>query len=270
MLPYLKVKRYLRSNKITLCKKTLISIIQGSINSSEFLLLIPTPSLNTMNLAGNSLFDLMESDPAENDDENISVQKVLETIKTAWRNEKLSPELLPNKMEYVDCMLEQIKQMEENIEKLRKDDIRIEIHRMEIERIRYVITSYLRIRVEKIEKFAFDIVQQDTERSTENAYLSPDEMKYARAYLSSVDNHCNKYLNLLPPNLRTLEDKNKVIRPDLNSYVFLRAGKDVPNVYIKDMSENKEDEFVLDEGSQHILPYESIAESVKNGDVELL
>ncbi|KAL1457174.1 hypothetical protein WDU94_001834 [Cyamophila willieti] len=195
---------------------------------------------------------MIESEPAENEDENyLSVQKVLETIKTAWRNEKLSPEILPNKMEYVDCMLEQIKQMEDNIEKLRKDDIRIEIHRMEIERIRYVITSYLRIR-------------------TENAFLSADEMKYARDYLKSVDNHFNKYLNLLPPNLRTLEDKNKLIKPDLNSYVFLRAGKDVPNVYIKDMSENKEDEFVLDEGSQHILPYESIAESVKNGDVELM
>lgn len=224
-----------------------------------------------MNVAGNSLFDLMETDPAEAEDENyLSVQKVLEIIKTAWKNEKLSPEILPNKMEYVDCMLEQIKQMEENIEKLRKDDIRIEIHRMEIERIRYVITSYLRIRVEKIEKFGLDIIQQDAERSTENAYLSPDETSYARSYLKSIDNHFDKYLSLLPPNLRTLEDSKKLIRPDLNSYVFIRSAKDVANVYIKDMSENKEDEFVLDEGSQHILPYESIAEFVKNGDVELL
>lgn len=224
-----------------------------------------------MNVAGNSLFDMVETDIGENEEENcLSVQKVLETIKTAWKNEKLSPELLPNKIEYIECMLEQIKQMEENIEKLRKEDIRIEIHRMEIERIRYVITSYLRVRIEKIEKFAQDIVQQDSERSLENAYLSPDEMKYARSYLKSIDNHFNKYLSLLPPNLRTLEDSKKLIRPDLSTYVFLRSTKDVANVYIKDMSDNKEDEFVLDEGSQHIIPYESIAEFVKTGDVELL
>ncbi|KAI5701896.1 DNA replication complex GINS protein SLD5 [Diaphorina citri] len=224
-----------------------------------------------MNVAGNSLFDIIETEPAANEDENcLSVQKVLETIKTAWKNEKLSPEILPNKVEYIDCMLEQIKQMEENIEKLRKDDIRIEIHRMEIERIRFVITSYLRVRIEKIEKFTLDIVQQDFERSSDNMYLSHDELKYAKSYLKSIDNHFDKYLNMLPPNLRTLEENKKLIKPDLNTYVFLRAGKDVANVYIRDMSENKEDEFVLDEGSQHILPYESIAEFVKNNDVQLL
>lgn len=224
-----------------------------------------------MNVAGNSLFDLVETDPGDNEDDTcLSVQKVLETIKTAWKNEKLSPELLPNKIEYIECMLEQIKQMEENIEKLRKDDIRIEIHRMEIERIQYVITSYLRIRIEKIERFTLDLVQQDSERSMENAYLSQDELKYAKTYLKSLDNHLNKYLDMLPPNLRTLDDSKKVIKPDLSTYVFLKSMKDVANVYIKDTSDNKEDEFVLDEGSQHIIPYESIAEFVKTGDVELL
>lgn len=224
-----------------------------------------------MNVAGNSLFDLVETDPGDNEGDNcLSVQKVLETIKTAWKNEKLSPELLPNKMEYIECMLEQIKQMEENIEKLRKDDIRIEIHRMEIERIRYVITSYLRARIEKIEKFALDLVQQDSEHSMENAYLSQDELKYAKSYLKSVDKHFKNYLEMLPPNLRTLEDSKMLIKPDLSTYVFLKSMKDVANVYIKDTSDNKEDEFVLDKGSQHIIPYESIAEFVKTGDVELL
>ena len=49
----------------------------------------------------------------------------------AWLNEKFAPELLELKGDIVDCMLEQINQMEENIQRAKKHDFKITIHKME-------------------------------------------------------------------------------------------------------------------------------------------
>lgn len=89
----------------------------------------------------------MESndDVALSDEEPITAQKVLQTLQEVWLNEKFSPELLQHQSDLVDCMLDQIQQMEENLRKLKKNDFRVVIHRMELDRIRYIVTDYLRI-----------------------------------------------------------------------------------------------------------------------------
>jgi hypothetical protein len=46
----------------------------------------------------------------------------------------------------VECMLDLASTMEGNLARLKKGDMRIPIHRMELSRIRYMINSYLRIR----------------------------------------------------------------------------------------------------------------------------
>ena len=50
----------------------------------------------------------------------------------AWFNEKFSPELLEAKTDLVDCMLEQISEMEENIARAKKGDFKVSLHRMEV------------------------------------------------------------------------------------------------------------------------------------------
>ena len=42
--------------------------------------------------------------------------------------------------------------MEGNLSRLAKGDVRLVVHRMELARIRFVINSYLRLRLKKIEK----------------------------------------------------------------------------------------------------------------------
>jgi len=44
----------------------------------------------------------------------------------------LSPELLPPQTELVDCLLEQTKNMEENLLAISKSDFRFALHRMEV------------------------------------------------------------------------------------------------------------------------------------------
>ena len=50
----------------------------------------------------------------------------------ALLNEKFSPELLEHKQDIVECMLEQLQQMEENIQKARKSDFKVSLHRLEV------------------------------------------------------------------------------------------------------------------------------------------
>ena len=42
--------------------------------------------------------------------------------------------------------------MEENLSRLKKGDLRIPVHRMELSRIRFMINSYLRLRLSKIQE----------------------------------------------------------------------------------------------------------------------
>ena len=44
----------------------------------------------------------------------------------------MSPELLPPKNDLVDCLLEQTRNMEENLATISKSDFRFALHRMEV------------------------------------------------------------------------------------------------------------------------------------------
>ena len=50
----------------------------------------------------------------------------------AWLNEKFSPDLLPHHSEIVDCMMEQLNVMQHNIDRARKADLKVSIHKMEV------------------------------------------------------------------------------------------------------------------------------------------
>ena len=113
----------------------------------------------------------------------------------------LSPELLLPQSELVDCLLEQTKNMEENLAAVSKSDFRFALHRMEVstcskvvnahrnqmeiltqvERIQYIVTSYLRIRLEKIEKYLSHVLNQESKRPrNEPSFLTEGEHKFAQ------------------------------------------------------------------------------------------
>jgi len=56
--------------------------------------------------------------------ENIRLQ--------AWLNEKFAPDLLPHHSEIVDCMMEQLTVMQHNVDRARKADLKVSIHKMEV------------------------------------------------------------------------------------------------------------------------------------------
>nr|KAF6460354.1 GINS complex subunit 4 [Molossus molossus] len=79
----------------------------------------------------------------------LTPAELIERLEQAWMNEKFAPDLLESKPEIVECVMEQLDHMEENLRRAKKGDLKISIHRMEMERIRYVLSSYLRCRLMK-------------------------------------------------------------------------------------------------------------------------
>ena len=59
----------------------------------------------------------VEPNVEESDEDEMSPAKALQMLENAWLNEKFAPELLPHQFELVQCMLQQISHMEENIKK---------------------------------------------------------------------------------------------------------------------------------------------------------
>lgn len=179
-------------------------------------------------------------------------------------NEKHAPDILPYQGEMVDLMLGQLAHMEENLQAIDKNDFRRICHRMEIERIKFAVSSYLRCRLLKIEDFTQHILNEERIRSADNKRLSPAEMKFAEDYFASIEKHFQQLaLRHIPPNQDDIS--KRIIRPNLMSNVFLRVMKSSGVVV------NTNDEEVdLSENTQHMLPYQLISDLVIKGDVQLI
>lgn len=108
----------------------------------------------------------------------------------------------------VECIIEQIKHMESNIGSAKKGDFRIAIHKLELDRIKFMLYSYLRLRIKKVEKFASFILEEDNSRhANSKSKLSPEEYAYAIEYFKNVKEHLTAtVLDHLPNNLQDLNE----------------------------------------------------------------
>lgn len=131
----------------------------------------------------------------------------------------------------LDLMLGQVAHMEENVKQLEKNDFRGVIHRMELERIKYIICSYLRCRLAKIENFTDFILAEDEKR--EEKRLSDEELNYATMYMKITKNH---FQQMVLKHIPTLKDDHvqNMSRPNEMSHVFLVANKEgkVPQTHL--------------------------------------
>ncbi|CAB3989451.1 DNA replication complex GINS SLD5 [Paramuricea clavata] len=212
------------------------------------------------------LNDSVDSEINEDEGEEVTAAEVLERLEQAWLNEKFAPELLESKVELVECMLDQIKEMEENLKEAGKGDLVGSLHRLEIQRIRYVISSYLKIRLKKIEKYAFHIMEPSNDKTDYISRLSAEEHVYAKEYCKNVEDLLKSLaLDDMPPNINSLDKKKSVPQPNLDSYLFMKVLQPQEQVEL-DPDDQPTD---LEEGAQHLVRYSVISSLLENGAVAL-
>lgn len=168
-----------------------------------------------------------EEENENEDEEQITAEKVLQNITLAWQNERLCPELLPHSSDMVELMLGQIAHMEENLKSLDSNDFRSIMHKMELERIRYTLASYLRCRLKKIEEYTGHILEEEALRSDNDKRLSLPELSFAKNYRDILENHLFQVATRhMPANLQQNDDKVRIVRPNLMSHVVIKVNSE--------------------------------------------
>lgn len=84
------------------------------------------------------------------EEETLTPAELIDKLKQCWLNEKFAPKLLPYQAGIVEGIIDQIRYMEENINSAKKGDFRITVHRLELDRIKFMIYSYMRNRLQKV------------------------------------------------------------------------------------------------------------------------
>ena len=166
----------------------------------------------------------------------------------------------------LDLMLGQIEHMEENISQLDKNDFRYIAHRIELERIKYIVTSYLRCRIKKVETFTRALLEEDNQRPADKRRMSTEERQYAEAHMALIRKHFHQIaIQHMPANLQE-ESAREVVTPNLMSHIFLRANESVPSVVVG----MNDEEVDLEAGSLHIMPYKLASDLLLDGKVQLI
>ncbi|NWR57948.1 SLD5 protein, partial [Bucorvus abyssinicus] len=231
----------------------------------------------------------------------LTPAQLIRSLEQAWLNEKFAPELLESKPEIIECVVEQLDHMEANLKRAKRGDLKVSVHRMEIERIRYVLSSYLRCRLVKIEKFFPHVLEKEKSRAKgEPSILSPEEFAFAKEYMANTETYLkNVALKHMPPNLQKVSLLKSVPKPNLDSFVFLRVLERQENILVEpetdeqrwvgpwvfprqcgtvrdgDMMQHhacprREYTIDLEEGSQHLIRYRTVAPLVASGAVQLI
>jgi len=215
------------------------------------------------------IFDTASQEGEEEYEEELSAAEVLAKLEEAWINERNSPELLHPRMEMVDCMLEQLKTMEGNLARLSKGDLRLPVHRMELQRIRFVINSYLRARLEKIESQVWHY----TGPGEAGSRMTQEESAFAMSFRESGTSLMNSLvLKHLPGGAWDPEKSVPALPgPTLSQAVFVKVLESREGIEVVDESGAGRDETVdLQVGAQHLLQYNVVRGLLDEGCVALI
>jgi GINS complex subunit 4 len=130
----------------------------------------------------------------------------------------------------------------------------------------------LRTRLDKIELYTYSILDQESKRSPEELYLSEGEFQFAKDHFANMQTAFQTLaLRHFPRPMVAFEASKMAVMPAMNSYVFVKARKSVASLILPgDDTEGRDEEVDLDEGSQHVIPYQPVAYLVKDGSVELI
>ncbi|GAU14998.1 hypothetical protein TSUD_47930 [Trifolium subterraneum] len=181
-----------------------------------------------------------QSSLADDYDTLISTTDV-ELLKRAWRNEKAAPEILRFESDLITRVREQIELMEETVEEkltVGTDPLSVSLYQMDLDRTLFLLRSYLRIRILKIEKYMFHI------RKTEELWnrLSKDEKFFTERCTDDLKKHLEEsVLSKLPENYQSherqsviSEEDDMVPEPRLDTFVLCRSKEYLTGIQLED------------------------------------
>ncbi|KZT20692.1 GINS complex Sld5 component [Neolentinus lepideus HHB14362 ss-1] len=191
-----------------------------------------------------------------------------------WMNERHAPDILPAQSTLLGRLLDHIRKQNETVQLLRADPdsseeehFRIMLAQTEIERVKFIVRSYVRTRLYKIEKYARFIVANPEIQER----LSATELEHARRFAHLMESHFHRtVLQSLPARQRGLADEvpftpPMILEPDKMRAVFAMARTQCPPVRLPDGSTSE-----MEKGQISLTPYYVIEQLLARDEVELV
>ncbi|KAK8954903.1 hypothetical protein KSP39_PZI002670 [Platanthera zijinensis] len=197
----------------------------------------------------------------------------VDLLKRAWRNEKAAPEILHFEAGLVQRAREQIQLLEETLDEFtenRSDDLVVSLYQMDLDRALFLLRSYLRIRLQKIENYLVHISKTNLWNR-----LSEQEQRFAKRCIEIMEKHLEQsvlsrlpygYQSMLKQSISSDED-DMVPEPQLDTFVFCKTKSDVGAFQLDDTGEEIVD-LVADD--LYVLRYKSIRGLVDGGRIDLV
>ncbi|KAK4193531.1 DNA replication complex gins protein sld5 [Podospora australis] len=196
----------------------------------------------------------------------------LQELTRAWIAERSAPELLPWPPNGLfERINDNIKRQIEKVEEMTGDmdprtNFALIVIQTELERFKYIVRSYLRARISKIDKHTLHYLSTDQLRSR----LSEMELAYATRHQALLHNHyLSSFLSSFPPQMQNLNDSagiSMVEAPDLESAVFIRLLKDC---LVEGRGVDSDGQMEGRESDVVILRWSDAKPLVKSGSAEL-
>ncbi|KAL6891234.1 hypothetical protein HDV57DRAFT_484875 [Trichoderma longibrachiatum] len=215
---------------------------------------------------------LREVDPASH---GIPLEtRDLQALTRLWVAERSAPELLNWPADGLfERVNSKIKSQIERIEDMTGDmdpktNFALIVIQTELERYKFLVRSYLRTRIAKIDKHTLHYLSTEALRQR----LSPTELAYATRHQALLHNHyLSSFLSSFPQRLQNLNDTagnvSMIDNPDLDTAVFVRMLRD------KDVFGRGTDvDTILPaaNGDVLIMRWSSAKGLVEDGDAELV
>ncbi|KAI9017812.1 hypothetical protein BC832DRAFT_589058 [Gaertneriomyces semiglobifer] len=193
------------------------------------------------------------------------------SLTQVWINERCAPEILPFEDALVSNLMEMLDAQAANVENVpptAKDSaFLVVLYQQEMERIKFIIRSYLRTRLAKIQKHTRHYISISTYRER----LSPQELAFAEKFQVLLDTHFEKScVKELPPFLQKLDDQSTepsmVSSPDIESAVICRVREDVGIFQLDDSTETID----IRKNNIYIMRYKTLRRLLEEGRVDLV
>ncbi|XP_012084097.1 DNA replication complex GINS protein SLD5 [Jatropha curcas] len=199
----------------------------------------------------------------------------VELLKRAWRNEKAAPEILHYEASLVQRIKEQIELAEQNVEIFEADGVdplTVSLYQMDLDRTQFLLRSYLRVRLQKIEEYLFHILKTDDSLNR----LSKQEQMFARRCTDDLGKHLDQtVLSKLPDNYQSIlkqsitsEEDDMVPAPRLDTFVICKAKQ-----YLSSMDIEPEYSTEITEMERDLLTfvcYKFIKKPLEQGKIDLV
>ncbi|KAF9296819.1 GINS complex subunit [Mortierella antarctica] len=199
-------------------------------------------------------------------------EDLVKRLTQAWINERAAPEILKYENDCVNGLIAKCDDQQAVIDELDTGNdasILISIlYQTELERIKFVLRSYLRTRISKIERHCQFILKDLSSRRK----LSKAETSYAESYLKTTQDHYHSsFLSSLPLTLQVQDDvvfhrkMNMVSEPSLDEGVFCRINEDIGYFQL-----GEGDPIVMETGQIYIFRYGAIRALLQRGQISLI